>query len=64
MNNAWTSDDAKGFIRYWEMRKTYFSSVNNETLQVITDTFRMETIKKLRRQFKSLKLNDSGFLLV
>jgi argininosuccinate synthase len=24
MNNAWTSDDAKGLSRYWEMRKTYF----------------------------------------
>jgi argininosuccinate synthase len=24
MNNAWTSDDAKGFIKILEMRKTYF----------------------------------------
>jgi argininosuccinate synthase len=24
MNNAWTSDDAKGFIKIQEMPKTYF----------------------------------------
>jgi argininosuccinate synthase len=32
MNNAWTSDDAKGFIKILEMQNI-FSSVNNETYE-------------------------------
>jgi argininosuccinate synthase len=31
MNNAWTSDDAKGFIKILGNAQNIFSSVNNET---------------------------------
>jgi argininosuccinate synthase len=33
MNNAWTSDDAKGFIKILGNAQNIFSSVNNETYE-------------------------------
>jgi argininosuccinate synthase len=33
MNNAWLSDDAKGFIKILGNAQNIFSSVNNETYE-------------------------------
>ena len=33
MNNAWTSDDAKGFIKILGNAQNIFSAVNNETYE-------------------------------